>query len=119
MTSKTRQTLKTWLWADYLLYNHFKTKLLNKIKSAKPPINEKLKSFRNLNEELKQNCVVVKGDNRYLKGKFKMALPIVFGYVIDEAKPGCDLYAFSEPNFSFLIHDRQRRRDVGVIKKVL
>ena len=38
-------------------------------------------------------------DNRHLQGEFKMALPIVLGYVVDKSKDWCALYARSEPNF--------------------
>ena len=27
MTEETRQILRRWLWADYMLYDHFKVKL--------------------------------------------------------------------------------------------
>ena len=107
ITPKTRQLLKKWLWADYLLYDYFKNRLLKKIKNGIPQLMNNLKYFQELNQQLKMDCVIVKGDNKFLKGKFKMAVPIVFGYVINESKAGCDLYAISEPHFSFLIHDKQ------------
>ena len=33
MTDETRQVLKRWLWADYMLYDHFKAKLERAIKN--------------------------------------------------------------------------------------
>lgn len=33
MTDETRQTLKRWLWADYMLYDHFRAKLERAINS--------------------------------------------------------------------------------------
>ncbi len=38
-------------------------------------------------------------DNKHLRGEFKMALPIVLGYLINKEKEWCALYARSEPNF--------------------
>ena len=109
MTSRTRTLLKKWLWADYLLYDYFKEKLLKRFQIF-PQFEEKLKSFKALNQQIHADCIILKGDNKFLKGKFKMALNIVMGYVIDESKPGCDLYAISEPAFSGLIYDKQRNK---------
>ena len=36
-----------------------------------------------------------------------MALPIVLGYLVNEEKEGCDLYAISEPNFFLMVYQRQ------------
>ena len=106
MTEDTRKLLKEWLWADYILYNHFKHKLqakILKIPNLKPKLNELIIA----NEEIKAECVLQKGDNSVLSGKFKMALNIVMGYIVDESKPDCTLYAISEPHFSEMIHKRQ------------
>ena len=91
------------------LYDYFKEKLLKKFQIF-PKFEEKLKSFKVLNDQIHADCIILKGDNKFLKGKFKMALNIVLGYVIDESKPGCDLYAISEPAFSGFIHDKQRNK---------
>lgn len=110
--SKTRQILKNWLWADYLLYNHFSAKLdaiLTSV-SAKD-FQNRLRNFRDANQQLFADCVLVKGDNKFLHGKYKMALPIVSGYVVDESKSGCDLYAISEPYFFNMIYERQIARE--------
>lgn len=106
---KTRYLLKQWLWADYVLYDHFREKLDKRLRLiSTEAFQSRINAFHAFNNQLHSNCVLVKGDNKFLTGKYKMALPIVLGYVVDESKPGCDLYAISEPNFSFLIHDRQR-----------
>ena len=43
MTEKTRSILRKWLWADYLLYDHFK-KLLD----------ERIENYNFINEEYSQ-----------------------------------------------------------------
>ena len=108
ITDKTRSILKSWLWADYMLYDHFKKKMDETlIELYQRDLKSRLISFRAINKNIHSECVKVQGDNKFLHGKYKMILPIVLGYVIDETKPGCDLYAISEPNFSKMIHERQ------------
>ena len=41
---------------------------------------------------------------------YRMALPIVQGYLIDETKPWCAQYARSEPNFSAQVRKKQAIR---------
>ena len=36
MTEETRSVLRKWLWADYLVYDHFKNKLEELIFSIQP-----------------------------------------------------------------------------------
>ena len=108
MTQETRSILKKWLWADYLLYDHFKTKLEELLlEIPNQDFQSRLQAYRAKNNQLWSKCVLVKGDNKFLHGKFKMALPIVLGYVVNEEKEGCDLYAISEPNFFLMIYNRQ------------
>ena len=108
MSNETRSILKKWLWADYLIYDHFKSKLEDMISTIpQGDFQNRLKAFRTKNDQLRSQCVIVKGDNKFLHGKYKMALPIVLGYVVNEEKEGCDLYAISEPNFFLMVYQRQ------------
>ncbi len=115
------------MWPDYLLYDHFVDKLKRQMENV-PNFQQKLEAFRALNSNVKQvkyrtyfqkalvdcifqqlqDCVLLKGDNSQLSGKNKMALDSVLGYVVNEEKPGCDLYAVSEPNFHKMIKLRQK-----------
>ena len=108
MTQQTRKLLKKWLWADYILYDHFKRKIQDKLKDY-PDLQARLTTLRDANDDVKADCVVQRGDNSVLEGKFKMALPIVLGYVVDQSKTNCTLYAISEPHFSDMIHHRQNK----------
>jgi len=114
MTEETRSVLRKWLWADYLVYDHFKNKLEELIFSIQPQqdFQNRLSAFRATNNQLRSQCVKVKGDNKFLYGKYKMALPIVLGYVINEEIEGCDLYAISEPNFFMMVHQRQMNKQL-------
>ena len=100
--------MKNWLWADYLLYDHFKAKLDGLLQNLpQADFSARLEAFGSANMRLFADCVQVKGDNKFLFGKYKMALPIVMGYVVDESKQGCVHYAISEPNFAFMLHSKQ------------
>lgn len=100
MTDETRHILKQWLWADYLLYDHFAAKFENELKFyGQDKMAAETKKLNSVNKRIKELCVKEQADNNKLKGEFKMALNIVLGYVIDEDKPWCALYARSEPNF--------------------
>ena len=78
---------------------------------SRPSLVSSVKSpqrkFRTTNDQLRSQCVILKGNNKFLRGKYKMALPIVLGYVVNEEKEGCDLYAISEPNFFLMVYQRQ------------
>ena len=56
--------------------------------------------LRQMNDDLRKECVLEVADNSKLKGEFRMALDIVEGYVINTDKPWCSAYARSEPNYS-------------------
>jgi len=109
MTEETRRILREWMWADQLLYDHFKGKLSKQIGSHLQ-IQEKVLKLRELNDNLISDCVLKRGDNDVLSGEFKMALKIVLGYVVDPKKPWCAPFARSEPNFSKQIRDWQLMR---------
>jgi hypothetical protein len=100
ITEKTRAILKDWLWADYVLYDHFHKKLFEQVSKFS---EERMKAEKNrlntFNDKLRVACVKEKAGNEKLSGEFRMALPTVYGYVIDESKPWCTIYARSEPNF--------------------
>ena len=106
MTDETRKIMRKWLWADYLLYDHFREKFDERVKKI-DDLSSKLAALKKANQEVRDRCVIEKADNDKLAGEFRMALDIVYGYVIDEENPDCVLYARSEPNFAKQIRDYQ------------
>ena len=54
MTDETRSVLRKWLWADYLVYDHFKNKLEELVFSIQPQkdFQNRLSAFRATNNEL-------------------------------------------------------------------
>lgn len=108
ITRKTREILTKWLWADYMLYNHFKAKFEQRVRSyGVDKMVKQVNTLQLLNEKVKASCVIEKAGNDRLEGEFRMALNIVYGYVIDDSKPWCNLFARSEPNFFKQIRDVQ------------
>ena len=113
MSAFVRRVLKEWLWADYMVYDHF-------VKKFKHQMNEYILKFGNetffnqvheletANKQIYSECVVSHTDNEHgLKGQYKMALGNVLGYKVDENKKWCSLYAITEPSFTRLLRSRQ------------
>ena len=58
ITAETRKIMKSWLWADYKLYDFFKKKFdskVNEFDSAK--LATKLHSLQRANDKLRKECV--------------------------------------------------------------
>ena len=113
MSQHTRKTLKEWLWADYMVYNHFMKKFTDKIDDYierfgnKTFVNQ-VNQLEMANKQIYSECVVSHTDNEHgLKGQYKMALGNVLGYKISENKTWCSLYAIPEPHFTRLLRARQ------------
>ena len=121
ITPRAREILTKWLWADYMLYNHYKAKFEERVSAfGADKMDMRTKTLTLLNEKVKASCVIEKADNDKLKGEFRMALNIVYGYVIDESKPWCALFARSEPNFFKQIRDVQNLKvDTQKLKGVI
>ncbi len=102
MTSESRATLRRWLWAEQMVYDHFREKLKRNVRRfGKKMMERKVRALRAMNARVTEDCVEKVGSNEILSGDFRMALPIVEGYVIKgEQNPWCALYARSEPSFT-------------------
>ena len=75
MTSKTREILQEWLWADYQLYTYFKEKFEKTIGAIDTTyLQSELEQLQYLNDNLKEKCQAEVVDNESLKG---MAIPVV------------------------------------------
>ena len=102
--------LKKWLWADYMLYEHFKQKFLDTLSREKSFIDRNLNTFKAENEKVYSDCVISKTDNKNgLKGDFKMWSSNSLGYKINEEIPWCKYYAISEMAYTKLIRKSQKK----------
>ena len=98
MTSKTREILREWLWADYQLYIYFKEKFEKTIGAIDTTyLQSELEQLQYLNNNLKEKCQAEVVDNESLKGKKgHMANDMVKAYTVIE---NCTYYVISEPSF--------------------
>ena len=113
MSDYARKKLKEWLWAEYMVYDHFLEKFKKRLEEYRTKVgvnifSQTLQTLEMANKQVYSECVVSHTDNDHgLKGQFKMALPVVLGYKVNENKTWCDLYATPEPQFTRLLRDRQ------------
>ena len=113
MSAFVRRVLREWLWADYMVYDHFVKKFKNQmnkyiLKVGNETFFNEVRALETANKQIYSECVVSHTDNEHgLKGQYKMALGNVLGYKVDENKKWCSLYAITEPSFTRLLRSRQ------------
>ena len=113
MSNYSRRKLKEWLWAEYMIYDHFMEKFKNQTneyinRNGNKTFYDEVEKLDNANKQIYSECVVSHTDNEHgLKGQYKMALGNVLGYKVDENKRWCSLYAITEPSFTRLLRSRQ------------
>ena len=115
MTPATKKILREWLWADYMLYNHFVDILNQRLEDYgdEITIQEKLLQLEDANNKMRSTCVKSHTDNQHgLKGPFKVALPSVLGYKVDLNNTGCKFYATTEPYFTAFLREKQFKADL-------
>lgn len=113
LSPESREILKDWLWADYLLYDYFKDELQRKKKAfGTDHIEKKVEELGQLNENLKKDCVLetVKNTNS-LSSDFKPWSKDVIGFKIDEEKDYCKYFGLAEVRF--IDHIRTLQADRG------
>ncbi len=60
ITEETRRIMRGWLWADYKLYDHFKTKFeLRLAEYGAEKMDGRKKSLQRANVKLRKECVKV------------------------------------------------------------
>ncbi|XP_023339078.1 galactosylceramide sulfotransferase isoform X2 [Eurytemora carolleeae] len=111
ISSESRSMLSNWLWADSLLYQHFLSKFNTEVsRFGKEKLEVEVERLRSMNKVLEQECVLEVADNTKLGSEYRMAAPTVEGYVIDETKPWCPKFGFSEPYFYELVKQKMYKR---------
>ena len=78
ITDVARQQLSKWLTSDYKLYNHFAKKLQVQIDNyGREQMEADVKSLREMNSQMIEECVLEVADNSKLKGEFRYLLFVV------------------------------------------
>lgn len=111
ITLESREALTRWLSDDFKLYNHFERKFKEAVESyGKEELEADVARLQELNNQLRDDCVLDVGDNSKLSGEFKMAMNIVEGYVVNPEKGWCTPFALGEPKYSTKVRQKQRER---------
>ena len=110
---ETRTALEKWLWADCLLYDHFRSVLDRKLaefgQDSPRTLEDRVYKLRASNRALVRKCVRDQVDNEHgLEGQFKVALNSVVGYRVNKKHfEQCKLYATTEPYFTNILRNKQ------------
>ena len=59
LSSEGRASLKTWLWADYMLYQHFKKLFEEAVRKYEGNMEKDLSVLRSMNKVIQEYCVKV------------------------------------------------------------
>ena len=111
INSTSREILKRWLFPDYMLYDYFRDKFEEKLKTEQEFISSNLEKLRLENEKVYSDCVIDKTDNKNgLKGDFRMWSRNSLGYKINEDNFWCRYYAISEMAYTKIIRNLQKDR---------
>ena len=89
LSTKVRDNLKDWLWADQMLYDYFKGKLdQKKTKLGAEQLSERISRLAKLNTDLREACVVAEVNNtKMLAQEFLPYSKDVLGFQIAPEKP--------------------------------
>ena len=123
MTDFSRAKLKEWLWAEYMIYDHFVEKFARQKKQYIDQVGRKkffdnVQKLESANKKVYSECVIAQTDNKHgLKGPYKMALDRVLGYKVNENRTWCKFYAISEPYFTSLLREKQFHNNTARIKR--
>ena len=108
ITAESREILTKWLWADFMLYDHFKAKFMERmVEFGEERLAKKSKQLDNLNTRLRGDCVQLVAGKTNLTGEYRDNSPTVLGYKVDESKPMCILHGITEIAFVEQLRKKQ------------
>ena len=88
MTSKTKEILREWLWADYQLYTYFKEKFEKTIGVIDTTyLQSEMEELQYLNNNLKEKCQAEVVDNESLKGTIHILRKHFLGWGVNFCLP--------------------------------
>ena len=113
LSQDAREILQDWLWADQMLYDHFKGKLdKRKEEFGLLRMERQISKLKDLNAEVKSLCVLeIVKDTQKLSEEYIPYSQDVVGFDInDETNPYCKFYGMSEISFIDTIRSMQEER---------
>ena len=102
LSQEARNLLQDWLWADQMLYDHFKEKLAKRRQMfGADKLESKLKELAEYNKMVQSDCVneIVRENTRKLKEDYVPWSKDVVAFEINETNPYCKYYGISELHF--------------------
>ena len=103
LSQKARDILQDWLWADQMLYDHFKEKLEKRKQIYGPnKLENEIKQLVKYNEDVEKYCVdkIVSNSTKKLGADFIPFSKDVVGFEINvKEHPYCKYYGISENQF--------------------
>ena len=113
LSQKARDILQDWLWADKMLYDHFKEKLSRQKEAfGAKKLLAKVTELKELNEKVKSECVleVVKNTTKLSEDFVPWSKDVVGFRINEEKNPYCKYYGISELHFIDHIRELQQSR---------
>ena len=112
LTNKAISSLKSWLWADYMLYNFFRNKLEEKkTEYGRKKLEEDVVKLQELNTGVKKKCLIdVVEDTKKLEKDFIPWSNDVQGIKIQAKIPKCKFYGIGENQFIEYLRKLQLQR---------
>ena len=115
LSESARDILRSWLWADQMVYDYFREELERKKHSyGLDRMEYDIRELQKLNSKLKSECVqeVVGSDSKKLSKDYVPWSKDVIAFKINEDHPFCKFYGISENNFVDLIRNIQLERSL-------
>jgi len=112
LSEESRQKLKSWLSADYLLYDHFAKKLKDKMVTfGKERLAKEVAELRKLNLEVEERCVLEEvKDTGKLSENFRPWSKDVVGFRVSSEAEDCQHFAKTEVHFVEEVRANQLKR---------
>ena len=120
LSDEARDALKEYLAADYLLYNHFKTKFESLVAQFGPThMSQEVSVLRHANQNMQSRCAIQPADNDKVYGPNKLWGQGMVAYTANEAADSqCRLFSMSEMSFIDELREIQSERALNIGNKM-
>ena len=109
-----------WLWADYLLYDHFKNKFMRERDTyGVKKLEHEKDILKRATDKVKERCIDGKVDNNLLSKKDRLYGRDVMGYRVKEGSgEDCPYYTMKEANFVEEVRAIQQKKSIKKLKEL-
>ena len=113
LSQEARDILQDWLWADTILYDHFKQKLdKRKEEYGLQRLESQINKLKDLNTQVKSECVLetVRNTKKLSEEYIPYSKDVVAFKINEDTNPYCKFYGISEISFIDTIRDLQEEK---------